>query len=228
MVSDSEMEALENKLGYKDNLLITSEPFALWAIESSKPSTIEKLSFAKTDDSITIAPSIVKFRELKLRLLNGTHTFSCAVAILAGFDTVIDAMRDGGFKKFIQNLVHGELVPCVVSDTISKEEATQFSNKVLERFANPYIEHKWTSIAMNFEEKMKMRNEHLMDSYASHHDIAAQWMSLGLAAFVVYMEQAHQKVIVVEDYCKDALFVAAVQNWIVKIQQQGMKNILAA
>lgn len=228
MVSDSEMEALENKLGYKDNLLITSEPFALWAIESSKASTIEKLSFAKTDDSITIAPSIVKFRELKLRLLNGTHTFSCAVAILAGFDTVIDAMRDAGFKKFIQNLVHGELVPCVVSDTISKEEATQFSNKVLERFANPYIEHKWTSIAMNFEEKMKMRNGHLMDSYASHHDVAAQWMSLGLAAFVVYMEQAHQKVIVVEDYCKDALFVAAVQNWIVKIKQQGMKNILAA
>jgi tagaturonate reductase len=228
MVSDSEMEALENKLGYKDNLLITSEPFALWAIESSKASTIEKLSFAKTDDSITIAPSIVKFRELKLRLLNGTHTFSCAVAILAGFDTVIDAMRDASFKKFIQNLVHGELVPCVVSDTISKEEATQFSNKVLERFANPYIEHKWTSIAMNFEEKMKMRNGHLMDSYASHHDVAAQWMSLGLAAFVVYMEQAHQKVIVVEDYCKDALFVAAVQNWIVKIQQQGMKNILAA
>ena len=228
MVSDSEMEALENKLGYKDNLLITSEPFALWAIESSKPSTIEKLSFAKTDDSITIAPSIVKFRELKLRLLNGTHTFSCAVAILAGFDTVIDAMRDAGFKKFIQNLVHGELVPCVVSNTISKEEATQFSNKVLERFANPYIEHKWTSIAMNFEEKMKMRNGHLMDSYASHHDVAAQWMSLGLAAFVVYMEQAHQKVIVVEDYCKDALFVAAVQNWIVKIQQQGMKNILVA
>ena len=228
MVSDSEMEALENKLGYKDHLLITSEPFALWAIESKKPSTIEKLSFAKTDDSITIAPSIVKFRELKLRLLNGTHTFSCAVAILAGFDTVIDAMRDAGFKKFIQNLVYGELVPCVVSESITKEEATLFSNKVLERFANPYIEHKWTSIAMNFEEKMKMRNGHLMDSYAANNEGAAEWMSIGLAAFAVYMEQAHQKHIVIEDYCKDALFVAAVHNWIAKIKEQGMKNIIAA
>jgi len=81
---------------------------------------------------------------------------------------------------------------------------------------------------MNFEEKMKMRNGHLMDSHAAHNESAAQWMSLGLAAFAVYMEQAHQKAIVVEDYCKNALFVAAVNNWKLKIQQQGMKNILAA
>jgi tagaturonate reductase len=228
MVSDSELALLENKLGYKDNLLITSEPFALWAIESSKASTIEKLSFAKTDDSICIAPSIVKFRELKLRLLNGTHTFSCAVAILAGFDTVIDAMRDAGFKQFIQNLVHDELVPSVMSDIVTKEDATHFSNKVLERFANPYIQHKWTSIAMNFEEKMKMRNGYLMDTYATNNEVTAKYMSMGFAAFLVFMEQAHQKQIVIEDYCKDALFAAEVSNWVMAIKEKGMKNILAA
>ena len=227
MVSDTEKEALESKLGYKDNLLITSEPFALWAIESSKATTIEKLSFAKIEDSITIAPSIVKFRELKLRLLNGTHTFSCAVAILAGFDTVIDAMRDAHFKQFIQNLVHSELVPCVVSDTISKEEAILFSNKVLERFANPYIEHKWTSIAMNFEEKMKMRNGYLMEAFAKNNAQSSKWMSLGFAAFKVYLEQAHQKEIQIEDYCSDTEFKKAVSANVELIKVKGMKNILA-
>ena len=227
MVSESEMEILENQLGYKDQLLITSEPFALWAIESNKASTIQKLSFAKIDDSITIAPSIVKFRELKLRLLNGTHTFSCAVAILAGFDTVIDAMRDASFKQFIQNLVHTELVPCVVNETISNEEATQFSNKVLERFANPYIEHKWTSIAMNFEEKMKMRNGYLMDNHAAQNTAAAKYMAIGFAAFCVYMEQTHQKSIQIQDYCTDSLFVDSVKQLIAEIKEKGMKNILA-
>ena len=228
MVSGAEMISLEKTLGYKDNLLITSEPFALWAIESNKESTIKKLSFANIDDSIVIAPSIVKFRELKLRLLNGTHTFSCAVAILAGFETVIDAMRDADFKMFIQHLVHNELVPCVVSDSISKEEATHFSNKVLERFANPYIEHKWVSIAMNFEEKMKMRNGYLMDRFANQNATASKWMSLGFSAFALYMEQAFQKAVVVEEYCQDPLFVAAVNDWKVKIKEKGMKNILAA
>ncbi|MEY3619986.1 MAG: hypothetical protein RLZZ391_352 [Bacteroidota bacterium] len=228
MVSEAEMETLENKLGYKDNLLITSEPFALWAIETSKRSTIEKLSFAKTDDSICIAPSIVKFRELKLRLLNGTHTFSCAVAILAGFDTVIEAMRDHGFKTFIQHLAEDEIVPCVVSETITKEDAIHFSNKVLERFANPYIEHKWTSIAMNFEEKMKMRNGYLMETFAAKHATPSRFMSIGFAAFVVYMEQAHQKSIIIEAYCDDAVFVAQVNSWVEKIKENGMKNILKA
>lgn len=228
ILSDTEMISLGKKLGYQDNLLITSEPFALWAIESNRATTIEKLSFATIDDSIVIAPSIVKFRELKLRLLNGTHTFSCAVAILAGFETVIDAMRDAGFKAFIQNLVHSELVPCVVRDTISKEEATHFSNKVLERFANPYIEHKWISIAMNFEEKMKMRNGFLMDCFAEQNATAAKWMSLGFAAFTIYMQEAQQKTIEVQDYCAHPQFVEAVNQWILLIKEKGMKNILAA
>ncbi len=228
IVSDSEMAILEHELGYKDNLLITSEPFALWAIESNKVSTIEKLSFAKTDDSMVIAPSIIKFRELKLRLLNGTHTFSCAVAMLAGFDTVIEAMRDNNFKKYIQHLVHDELIPCIVNESITREEATLFSNKVLERFANPYIEHKWTSIAMNFEDKMKMRNGHLMDTYAKQNNTPAEYMSLGFAAFSVYMELSHQKIVLVEDYCADASFIAKVGSWVTLIKENGMKNILAA
>lgn len=227
-LSDAEMQSLQAKLGYNDNLLISSEPFALWAIESSKPSTIEKLSFATIDDSITIAPSIVKFRELKLRLLNGTHTFSCAVAILAGFNTVIDAMNDAGFKKFIQNLIHHELVPCVVSDSITQQEATQFAGKVLERFANPYIQHKWTSIALNFEEKMKMRNGYLMDTYAATNETPSQWMSLGFAAFTIYMEQTSQVKVAIENYCSNPLFIEQVTKWIAIINQNGMKNILAS
>ena len=226
-LDDSELKKLEAQLGYHDNLLISSEPFALWAIESNKKSTIEKLSFAKIDDSIVIAPSIVKFRELKLRLLNGTHTFTCAIAMLAGFETVIEAMRDASFKKCIQGLIHEELAPCVVGDGISIDEATQFSNKVLERFSNPYIQHKWISIALNFEEKMHMRNSYLMDTYANNHSGPAKYMSMGFAAFCIYMEQAHQKVILVEDYCKDSSFANAVNLWKAKIKENGMKKVLA-
>ena len=113
-------------------------------------------------------------------------------------------------------------------DIITKEDATQFSNKVLERFANPYIQHKWTSIAMNFEEKMKMRNGYLMDTYATNNKVTAKYMSIGFAAFLVYMEQAHQKQIEVADYCKDALFAAEVSKWVMAIKEKGMKNILAA
>jgi tagaturonate reductase len=65
----------EATAGYEDDLTIMSEPYSLWAIESSSKKTRDILSFYKADKSVIIAPDINKYRELKLRLLNGTHTF---------------------------------------------------------------------------------------------------------------------------------------------------------
>ncbi len=224
---EKELKELELKLGYSDSLLISSEPFALWAIETNKAATKEKLSFALIDDSVVIAPSILKYRELKLRLLNGTHTFCCAVALLAGFETVIQAMRDADFKKFIQKLLNQELIPSVVSDTITHEEATQFANNVLERFANPYILHKWSSISMNFEEKMKMRNAYLIDQYAKINSAPSTYMALGFAAFCCYMQIKENKHIHFSEYFTDTLFKTQVEKGIAAITEKGMKSCLA-
>jgi TusA-related sulfurtransferase len=42
------------------------------------------------------------------------------------------------------------------------------------------------------------------------------------------MEQAHQKSIIIEVYCDDAVFVSQVNSWVEKIKENGMKNILVA
>jgi len=222
--NEKDLSALELKLGYSDNLLISSEPFALWAIETNKAETKEKLSFALIDDRVVIAPSIVKYRELKLRLLNGTHTFCCAVALLAGFETVIEAMSDTDFKKFIENLLYQELVPSVVSDIISYEEATRFADNVLERFANPFIQHKWSSISMNFEEKMKMRNTYLIDQYAKINSVPSKYMALGFAAFCNYMQIKENKHIRISEYFTDTLFKIQVEKGIAAITEKGIRN----
>ena len=225
-LNDMEMHELENKLGYRDQLLISSEPFALWAIEAKKPPTLAKISFATIDDRVVVAPSIVKYRELKLRLLNGTHTFSCAVAIMAGFSTVIQAMQNKAFNHFITGLALEEIVPCVISDTISENEAIEFAKSVLERFSNPFIAHHWTSIAMNYEEKMKMRNQFLMEKYILLNDKPAEKMALGFAAFVLYMENEHQKQIEILNFCNHQAFIDQVEEWKEKINNIGIKTIL--
>ena len=81
---------------------------------------------------------------------------------------------------------------------------------------------------MNFEEKMKMRNGYLMDIYAANNASPAQAMSLGFAAFTVYMQQAHQVHVITENYCSNPLFVEQVSKWIKEIKEKGMKNILAS
>ena len=184
------------------------------------------MSFTAFDESIVVAPSIVKFRELKLRMLNGTHTFCCGVALLAGFETVVEAMNDATFYKFISTLVFNEIVPCVVSENITQEDAKKFGERVLERFANPFIKHKWTSISLNFEEKMKMRNQYLIEKYFEKCNVIAQHMSLGFAAFKIYMQQVHQKQINTTDYSTNASFAIKVQAWEEAIAQKGIQKIL--
>jgi tagaturonate reductase len=225
-LNENEMLELEEKLGYEDKLLISSEPFALWAIESNKPFTIAKIAFATFDERVIVTSEIVKFRELKLRLLNGAHTFSCAVAIMAGFETVIQAMENKAFNSFMFSLALDEIAPCVVGGNISEVDASTFAKSVLERFSNPFIEHKWTNISMNFEEKMKMRNQYLMEKYASNSSTTSEKMSLGFAAFALYMSKEHDKIINTAEFCADTKFIDKVEVWKTHINSVGMKTIL--
>ncbi len=183
----AEHSLAEKKLGYEDELMIMSEPYRLWAIETSSARTKNILSFSKCDDSIVLAPDINKFRELKLRLLNGTHTLACGLAWLSGFTTVRDAMRDELFVAFISNLMTQEIIPLVAQGDISIEEANRFAQQVIDRFKNPYIEHLWLNITVQYTSKMAMRTVPLVEKYYTQSNEAPELMALGFAAFLLFM-----------------------------------------
>jgi tagaturonate reductase len=75
------------KLGYQDDLVIMSEVYRLWAIQGDEH-VRKVLSFAQVDEGVIIEKDIEIYRELKLRLLNGTHTLMCGMAYLLGFKYV--------------------------------------------------------------------------------------------------------------------------------------------
>ena len=185
----SELKAAEEKLGYTDDLLIMSECYRLWAIETSNPKSKETLSFYKADEEgVVIVDDINKFRELKLRLLNGTHTFSTGLAIVAGFSTVKEAMANETFSKFITNISNNEMAPAILNKNITIDDAKAFVGKVLDRFRNPFIEHLWLSISMQYTSKMKMRNVPILQKYFAANQTPPAYMSLGFAAYILFMK----------------------------------------
>ncbi|WP_443937502.1 tagaturonate reductase [Pedobacter sp. MW01-1-1] len=184
---EAEQKALEAELGYTDELMIMAEPFRLWAIESSSERVKEVLSFAKADNGMFIVPSINKFKELKLRLLNGTHTLSCGLAILAGFNTVKEAMADEAFANYVANLMQQEIATAVVNEEINYDEALAFASSVTDRFSNPSLEHQWQAITLNFTSKMQMRNIQLIRKAYSKNQEAPSYISLGFAAYLLFM-----------------------------------------
>ena len=186
MPSDDEKNDIENELGYTDQLITICEVYRLWAIEGD--SNIKKiLSFAGADEGIVIEPDIDLYRELKLRLLNGTHTLSCGVAFLAGVDTVKQAMDDEALERFIAGLMEYELGPSIPFK-IDLQVVQNFIRKVLDRFRNPHIDHYWKTITLNYSSKLKLRCIPLLINYYEKKYSVPELFALGFASYIYFMK----------------------------------------
>lgn len=184
-------ESIENELGYIDDLLTVSEVYSLWAIEGDEKIK-DILSFGKVGDGIVIEPNIDLHRELKLRLLNGTHTLTCGLAFLAGYRTVRDAMEDDLASGFIEGLMKNEIAPSIPFKIDRKIKETFISN-VLDRFRNPHINHLWKNITLNYTSKVKMRCVPVLKKHYENHDAPPVLFSLGFAAYLYFMKAVNQK-----------------------------------
>ncbi|WP_183578215.1 tagaturonate reductase [Mucilaginibacter sp. X5P1] len=177
----------QKELGYEDELMIMSETFGLWAIETSNEQTKAILSFSKADSGIHIVPNIDKFRELKLRLLNGSHNLSCAVGFLAGFKTVKEAMANPVFDRLMQQLINTEIAAAIVSPAITIEDAREFGTEVLKRYRNPYIEFDWLSICVQDTSKIKIRAVPIVQQHFRKYGFVPDAICLGFAAYILFM-----------------------------------------
>ena len=184
-------DEIEKELGYTDDLMIVSEVYSLWAIEGDEKIK-NILSFAEVNDGVVIKPDIELYRELKLRLLNATHTLTCGIAFLAGFDTVYKSMENKEFFSFIEKLMRNEIAPSIpfqIENTIKQD----FISKVLDRFRNPHIAHHWINITLNYTSKMRTRCIPLLMQHYKESDTAPALFTFGFAAYLCFMKVVQQK-----------------------------------
>nr|WP_294795689.1 tagaturonate reductase [uncultured Mucilaginibacter sp.] len=184
--SAQEQRLFEEKNGYRDDLLIVSEPYCLWAIEGDdKVKSI--LSFEQADPGVIIIPDIEVHRELKLRLLNGTHTLSCALALTMGFDLVNAATNNAEFSSFLQNLM--EEIRLAMPYKAEPALMEDFSQRVLDRFRNPYIEHQWVAIAQQYTTKIITRVLPVLKEHYRLYKHAPENIARGFAAYISLMSK---------------------------------------
>jgi tagaturonate reductase len=180
------LQQLEHDLGYTDGLLAVCEVYRLWAIEGGVE-VRSALSFSAADEGVIIEPDIEIYRELKLRMLNATHTLSCGLAVLTGFTTVKQGMDDPPFAAFVSDLMLKEIAPSIPYRP-AVEQARDFGLKVLDRFRNPHLQHQWMSITMQYSSKMKSRVIPVLLEHYKHHPEPPAHMALGFAAFLLFMK----------------------------------------
>ncbi len=230
---DTEKSAFEAKAGYTDDLAIMSEPYRLWAIETASEKTAAILSFAGADARVILAPSINKYKEIKLRLLNATHSLCCGVAHLSGFVTVRDALKESTFRSFISAMLLEEIVPLVADRDISLEEANAFALQVIDRFSNQSIEHLWLNISVQYTSKMQMRVVPLVDKYVKRYSKVPTLISFGFAAFLLFMKSKNDPGAIDALASKTTMVASDVFNrqvfdCIDKIEASSIKNVLVS
>lgn len=177
---------LERQLGYTDHLLSMAEPYRLWAIEGDDK-VKEVLDFAQVDAGVVIAKDIEIYRELKVRLLNGTHTLSSGIAFLLGIDTVKNAMQNQQIKKYIEVLMASEISKAIPY-AVTEKQTADFSKAVVDRFANPSIEHLWHNITFQYTMKMKIRILPLLANHYKVYGNVPNYIAMGFAAYLQFMQ----------------------------------------
>ena len=179
-----EVSYFEEKLGYKDNIIDTSELFNLWVIEGDKK-WADKLPVHKTDANVIWTDDVKPYKKRKVRILNGAHTSTVLAAYLAGFDIVGDFMKDDTVRTFMNNVIYQEVIPTL---DLPKEELESFAAAVNDRFANPYIKHKLLDIALNSCSKFNARCLPSLLGYVGEKGTLPKCLTFSLAAFIKFYQ----------------------------------------
>ena len=179
-----QIDYFEEKLGYKDNVIVTSEVFNLWVIEGKKE-WADILPIHKTDAHVIWTDDVTPYKKRKVRILNGGHTSSVLAAYLSGHNIVLEMMNDEVFEKYLDKVLYEEVIPTL---DLPKEELMQFASDVKDRFRNPYIKHKLLDISLNSCSKWCARVMPSLLGYVEAKGELPQALTFSLAAFIKFYE----------------------------------------
>ena len=182
-----EIDKIQKKICYADNLVVQGEAFHLWVIEKPENMSIAQLRkefpAEKAGLNVLIAPSEKPYHERKVTLLNGPHTVLSPVAYLSGVNIVRDACHHPVIGKYIHKVQFDELMQTL---NLPIDELKKFAADVLERFDNPFVDHQVTSIMLNSFPKYETRDLPGVKTFLERKGELPKGLVFGLAAIITY------------------------------------------
>lgn len=171
---------IENNLGYSDNCAITCESFKQWVIEDNFVAGRPKWELAGAELVSDVRP----FEQMKLRMLNGSHSFLAYLGYLAGYECISDCMQDPNYQKAALALMLNEQAKTL--DLPPTVDLTQYAYSLIERYKNQHIKHRTWQIAMDGSQKLPPR---MLTSIQHHLENGSSFdlLALGVAAWMRYV-----------------------------------------
>lgn len=182
-----EINDIQAKLNYKDNVVVQGEAFHVWVIERPSNMSIDELKAEfpaeRAGLNVIITDSEAPYHERKVTLLNGPHTVLSPVSFLSGVNIVRDACNHPVLGKYIRKVQFDELMQTL---NLPMDELEKYGESVLERFNNPFVDHQVTSIMLNSFPKFQTRDLPGLKTYLERKGELPKGLVLGLAALITY------------------------------------------
>ncbi len=173
-------------LGLEDRGLVVTEPFLQWVIEDDFAADRPAWELAGAQLTDDVAP----YEEMKLRILNGTHSMLAYLGALAGHDTIAEAVRDPELAESATRLITTDVIPTLQAP--AGTDLTAYGRQVLERFANPALRHRTVQVAMDGSQKLPLR---LLGTIRDRLGAGQtpEWACLAVAGWMTYVAAQHDR-----------------------------------
>lgn len=173
------LQHLETLLGgVADPAGVACEPFRQWVIEDNFPQG--RPAWEKV--GAELVPDVLPYEEMKLRMLNGSHSFLAYLGYLAGYPHINDCMQDDNFAAAARRLMLEEQAPTLRTEGV---DLARYADSLLARYRNTALKHRTWQIAMDGTQKLPQR---MLDSIRWHLANGSRFdcLALGVAGWMRY------------------------------------------
>jgi fructuronate reductase len=143
--------ATASALGCADAVPVACERFRQWVIEDDFAGSRPPWDHGGAQFVRDVRP----FEDMKLRMLNASHSALAYLGLLAGREHVHEALAAPGFRAFIDATMRRELAPTVRG--IAAAELAAYREALLRRFSSPRPAHHLAQIAEDGSQKLPIR-----------------------------------------------------------------------
>ena len=148
--TDADRARIAAMLGMQDAWPVIAEPFTQWVIEDRFPQG--RPEWERT--GATMVSDVRPYEDMKLRLLNASHSSIAYLGQLAGWETVADAMAVPPLRVHVSALMQETATTLHMPAGMDLDA---YRNALLARFANPALRHRTAQIAMDGSQKLPQR-----------------------------------------------------------------------
>jgi fructuronate reductase len=172
--------ALSARTGWHDEAMVKAEPFSQWVIEDNFAGARPPLERV----GVQLVADVRPFEIAKLRMLNGCHSLMAYTGLLCGHHTVDQAIADPVIRALVDRLMREAAATLPVVPGL---EPARYAAELIERFANPALEHRLAQIAMDGSQKLPQR---LLGTMADHlrKGSHAEAAATGVAAWLLHLD----------------------------------------